>query len=384
MASCESGDEDVVKLLTCRYCIQLYDEKNHYPRILRCMHTLCEQCVRRLLKDGNIVCPFCRCTWQRPCQGFPGNTVVTSYLTNYKMMTGGYLPRKPRVECGNCSNIAVGFCQDWCMDVCRSCIDSHKLRNISRLNVIRQDCDNCSNTSVGYSQDWGMNVCQQCIDKHKLLNVCKMQGRKTKRAKCPVKNLSSRMCQYHPTILVSVFCVSCQVIGCKDCLESAHRNHHCIDLKSAADQSKRRLQTLTQQFLTDGNSIQGLLSDIDDHIKYIEDVSLQKEKEIDHEFENLVKKLEEQRRDAKMTFRQLCDNKKKVLCHQRREVEGVCAEFRSVAEFTEQMCKFSSPEKVLELREQVCLNFKTAILLNRMAITAQSKLHNELFRCPLQ
>ncbi|CCD61638.1 E3 ubiquitin-protein ligase trim-21 [Caenorhabditis elegans] len=36
------------------------EDGDHNPRNLKCSHTLCEGCIKKLLKNGRVVCPFCR------------------------------------------------------------------------------------------------------------------------------------------------------------------------------------------------------------------------------------------------------------------------------------------------------------------------------------
>ncbi|XP_072048438.1 uncharacterized protein [Amphiura filiformis] len=352
MASYESKDDALEKLLTCRHCMQLFDDKSRYPRILGCMHTICDQCIRTLIKNKHVLCPYCKNIWKIPYTGFPTNTVVTNYLYNYRKMHG-YLPTiGSKVDCGNCLNVAVGYCNDWAMNVCRGCIVSHKLTNISKVDGrSRPECDNCPNVAVGYCYDWAMNVCQMCIDKHKLWHIMKI--RSTNRINHIVKHTSKTLCKRHPNQFLSMFCVTCNVTGCTKCLKSTHHRHDCIDLDTAAEQSKDRLRALTQHFRIKDNPIQGPISSIDDHMSHIDKVKLQKEHDIDEAFDTLVERLEDKREDAKMGFRQVCAAKKQVLKGRRREMEGVGSELESVAEFAEQLCKFASPEQVLELQQQV-------------------------------
>ena len=47
--------------LECAICLCIYKK----PKLLQCMHTFCEECIVKLMTDGNpdgttIICPNCR------------------------------------------------------------------------------------------------------------------------------------------------------------------------------------------------------------------------------------------------------------------------------------------------------------------------------------
>ncbi|XP_068226165.1 uncharacterized protein [Palaemon carinicauda] len=44
----------------CGVCCEDYDEVVHCPRILKCYHTLCTDCIRRSIRSNSQRCPFCR------------------------------------------------------------------------------------------------------------------------------------------------------------------------------------------------------------------------------------------------------------------------------------------------------------------------------------
>ena len=47
-------------MLSCQVCLEDYEENgDHVPRILPCLHTVCETCLKKLIKEGSIDCPEC-------------------------------------------------------------------------------------------------------------------------------------------------------------------------------------------------------------------------------------------------------------------------------------------------------------------------------------
>ena len=54
MAACLEEDS----FYQCSICFEDMTERK--PRLLACHHSFCEQCLRKMVKNGNIECPTCR------------------------------------------------------------------------------------------------------------------------------------------------------------------------------------------------------------------------------------------------------------------------------------------------------------------------------------
>ena len=48
-------------ILACQICLEDFKETGeHVPRFLPCTHTLCQRCLKELIRNKNIKCPECR------------------------------------------------------------------------------------------------------------------------------------------------------------------------------------------------------------------------------------------------------------------------------------------------------------------------------------
>ena len=48
-------------LLSCVVCLEEFEDTgDHIPRLLPCTHTLCESCVKQLIRNQKVECPECR------------------------------------------------------------------------------------------------------------------------------------------------------------------------------------------------------------------------------------------------------------------------------------------------------------------------------------
>ena len=51
--------------LTCGTCLCVYDSNEHHPKLLPCSHTVCKNCLERIVDTqihdtGTFRCPICR------------------------------------------------------------------------------------------------------------------------------------------------------------------------------------------------------------------------------------------------------------------------------------------------------------------------------------
>ncbi|XP_033120606.1 tripartite motif-containing protein 2-like [Anneissia japonica] len=64
--------EDILHILECPMCLEIYDSKRHRPKLLPCQHTLCAPCLDMVIKNNTIECPQCRFQLPVPSKGIEG------------------------------------------------------------------------------------------------------------------------------------------------------------------------------------------------------------------------------------------------------------------------------------------------------------------------
>ena len=103
--------------VTCGICLEPYKQ----PKLLKCFHVFCEQCLQTLVRrEGkSLPCPDCRKVTQLPPSGVPGlqgaffhNTIVDIY-DSFKISSNS-CPKHPGKEadfyCETCSHLLCSFC----------------------------------------------------------------------------------------------------------------------------------------------------------------------------------------------------------------------------------------------------------------------------------
>ena len=161
---------DKEKELECGICMeQITDAK-----LLKCLHTFCEDCLVKLEKRGSLVCPNCRTTTDLPKEGVKGLT--SNFLFN---RIKELVEAQGRSNCSNCdSGRPVKFyCFDCKHFFCNPCTDYHnKVKNLTEGHYVvelskfsRKDyntyvgrSDNCKKHVKGELQFYCQN-CDECI-----------------------------------------------------------------------------------------------------------------------------------------------------------------------------------------------------------------------------
>ncbi|KAK6176527.1 hypothetical protein SNE40_014794 [Patella caerulea] len=126
--------------LTCGTCLCLYDSIEHNPKLLPCSHTVCKNCLERIiaaqpLDTGSFRCPICRETIHVPQGGvsaFPPSFLVNQLLDLMASQRRDVVPK-----CSIHSNQELLFCETCDIVFCTLCTDNnHNGRGASEHTVI--------------------------------------------------------------------------------------------------------------------------------------------------------------------------------------------------------------------------------------------------------
>ena len=111
----EKSLQKIQEQVTCGICLEPYKQ----PKLLKCFHVFCEQCLQTLVRrEGkSLPCPACRKVTQLPASGVPGlqgaffhNTIVDIYDS----ISSNSCPKHPGKEadfyCETCSHLLCSFC----------------------------------------------------------------------------------------------------------------------------------------------------------------------------------------------------------------------------------------------------------------------------------
>ncbi|BFZ22864.1 hypothetical protein BsWGS_25902 [Bradybaena similaris] len=126
--------------LTCGTCLCTYDGQERSPKLLPCSHTVCRNCLERIiasqtLDTGSFRCPICRETIHTPQGGvvaFPPSFIVNQLLDLMAQQRRDVIPK-----CSVHNTQELLFCETCDQVFCLQCVEgSHIERGASEHTVI--------------------------------------------------------------------------------------------------------------------------------------------------------------------------------------------------------------------------------------------------------
>ena len=209
MAQGKSFFDDVKKELECSVCQELFSEVNE-PKILKCLHTFCKNCLEAWLRrqrEGQLSCPTCRQVTECP------NSNINSLPSNlfYKQMVeiveaySGTGQEDDSLRCGNCveKKPLNFYCFDCNTFLCEKCAGAHSKSKLFKGHHVKEIGKFESSDVQDYARK--SNVCKQHKDE------------------------------------LRFYCENCNICICRDCAILEHRddrNHHIVSLERGFENKK--------------------------------------------------------------------------------------------------------------------------------------------------
>ena len=185
----EKALQKIQEQVTCGICLEPYKQ----PKLLKCFHVFCEQCLQTLVRrEGqSLPCPACRKVTQLPVGGVSG--LQGAFYIHYLFDIQDALKKvssSDQTMCNKCKKReAVRFCRT-CDFVCERCVETH--------------------------QEW------EEFKTHEIIDLDTLTGDVTTLVPPLKKTL---FCSSHPSKKAKLFCETCDELICRDCTVRVHRDH---------------------------------------------------------------------------------------------------------------------------------------------------------------
>lgn len=191
------------QLLKCPVCLETFDK----PKILPCLHSFCQKCLKKISKDGEalILCPTCRNEINLPpggVQELPTNFFINNMLDFISIQS---FTSKP-IDCTNCQDgiHAVARCGDCVEFLCEQCLAAHKRTKLTK--------------------------------DHEVLALKDMQT-----ASVQEKMHRPLYCSQHDREILKYYCKTCDDPVCRECLIMEHREHDYGYLKDVSMKQRQQV-----------------------------------------------------------------------------------------------------------------------------------------------
>ena len=346
MATCSDLSDTLDEYsLRCSVCLDDFND----PKVLPCCHTFCKSCLVKIStldssehpkgrsttiakqeENGKmrekilVTCPQCRA--QHKIKGG-----LDALLTNFMVeserqkMTDQQIGVK---HCGLCESTdpVVSYCVDCSSPLCNFCLKAH------------------------HRQKQYNRHCIKSVDEvnSKLLTSTRSR-----------KHVGHLICSKHPTQVPQIFCNSCDVLVCCECVIEGHQGHKFVGINSET-------RSEMEKKLTDNSStIRNVLKSFEENLEYVtniekvtNDTEVQAKADIKKLFDSFIAALQS-RRDSLLTKAEDHYNDKlKVLWSEKDDLEKMIAKFKSTLRFSERSQKCVNDGEFLSLASQALLSLK--------------------------
>ena len=279
----------------------------------------------KLVVQSNITCPECRKTSVVPSGGvkqLPNNFFINRLLDEVALKRK--VEGEEEAKCDRCvrGDAVEVLCLDCGAFLCTRCFDDHK-----------------------YSKEY---------QNHNMMPINELRSKKEGITIKPKSKFA--LCQEHELEL-NFYCETCDQLVCHYCIMKDHLKHDHDTVKKMATKHRKQLDKIMEPV---EKMIEGLLVARKKVSNMREKIGAQADgidKEIDRHYEELHRRLQQQRDELKKELHEACRQKKKEVTLQLEHMEHTQAQLQSIKELNGAM-KNGSDQEALLMKKQVVNDVK--------------------------
>ena len=199
--------EQISEQLLCAICL----ERLSAPKLLRCMHTFCAQCLHRIVNNNpnqSLTCPTCRDETQLPKNG------VDSLKSNFFV------------------NQMLDLVQEKSEELSKELRESRKCK----FCAVNEPADVASSRCVDCNKD----ICTSCVAEHRRAHstldhriIALDESREAQESGQELDKYNLSFCKFHTRNMIKYFCNTCEEAICRVCTILEHREHEYVFPKEA-------------------------------------------------------------------------------------------------------------------------------------------------------
>ena len=328
MATCASNQ------LNCTVCLETFKD----PKVLPCLHTFCATCLERMVSSthtesipvdkspgksvGILTCPQCRKEHAIP-EGGIRNFLTDFSIANSLLKAGAKRPGEEKLlVCEECASgeQAIAHCAQ-CSYLCEYCSSAHK--------------------KMKHYHDHEVTLLQE-------VNLETFQPRHP-----------PQYCLQHTNELLKLYCKSCNVLVCCNCIVATHQGHTFASVN-------KETHSEVEQVLKDmSRNAQTILAEFNRNLNYVNEVekvttahTVKLKTEINAVFDRHVTALEQHRAKLLEEADTKCNASLKVVWSQKEYVERIVEDIGSALRFTERSQQCESDIEMLSMATQAIPRLK--------------------------
>lgn len=302
--------------ITCAICLETYSD----PKLLPCLHIFCKHCLERLViqkgSSETVSCPECRQTARLPHSGiadFRSAFFVGDFVEGYTTLKKAL--ENPTILCDKCPDSeAVGFCKDCGKFVCDFCSQVHK--------------------------KWPE------LSGHTIVSVPEIQANATKHI-TPKKGM--KYCGKHPDEQLKIFCETCSMVICRDCILGDHRDHKYHLVSEVAPKHKEQILACVQPMKEQLEIVAAAVASVDAKLKEVCVHGDRAQNSIQKMVDELHGALEVRGTELIHQVKQIVQEKTKRLAAQKEQQEMLHARAASCLDFIDRSLQSATDVEILNI-----------------------------------
>ncbi|XP_061577103.1 transcription intermediary factor 1-alpha-like [Cololabis saira] len=257
---------------TCPVCHLNFHSRE--PQLLPCLHSFCKKCLppssRNLAttqqsssglesatRTLNVIrCPVCR----QECMAV--DVMDNVFAKDSAEAPSSSVERTVQI-CMTCDDNAeaAGFCVDCAEYLCAICVEAHRRVKFTKDHIIRQ--------------------------------ITEVHG---------VSAQTSMLCNIHRQEPLKLFCETCDLLTCRDCQLSEHKDHNYQFIEDAFNNHKQHMETMTHQLQEKKKQIEDVSNSINNELLLVEKNCSSVHNEIE---KSICSAILEIKKNGKVLFNQL-------------------------------------------------------------------------------
>ena len=310
----EKALQKIQDQVTCGICLEPYKQ----PRLLKCFHVFCEECLQRLVRQEGqtLPCPQCRQVTPLPAGGVP--ELQGAFYIHYLFDIQDALEKvssTTQLMCGTCSKReAICFCRT-CGFVCEFCRETHEY--------------------------WSN------LKTHEIIDLDTLTGDVTTLVPPLKKTL---FCSRHQEKEADLYCETCDELICRDCIVRVHRDHQYDLVPESFDKQEKvivdSLKPVEEQIAT----LERAVESVNTRCATVVEQKTAVVAEIHTAMAHLRQALEVRETELVGQAEQTAQQKLKTLVAQRDRFELQLGQLRSCQDFVEESRRTCSQGEILRMK----------------------------------
>lgn len=315
MTNIEDLDDDFI---LCNVCNNEYDENHRAPKLLPCLHTVCNDCALNSARGSVLKCAMCQ---EEHAIGSDLNFLKDNTMKN--MMEMIKLQRKPSsILCSDCpdSNNGDVFCKDCYVFLCKECTSAHKRTQLTRRHVLLT-LDELKTTGIGSF---------------------------TRKEMCSIPG--------HEDQPFAFYCENEEKPVCTQCVVGNHSQAESRAIRSLQDSyedTKLQVERLVGELLGKISEVSSDAKELESETSVVDEKREDITKQIDNLFDKLESILKQRREKLKQRVDVICEERKTATKNQLSQLQKSKSDMENACNYSSRMLVFTNKPEFLQLKNVV-------------------------------